>query len=95
MARKEIYQIRQHSIGFSVIKGDLDFNPTGSYNVSPSGTECTCFASNKAICRHREMVQQWLSTEMPPNNAKTFREMMEDNYWYEYDRRRWVKGIDL
>jgi hypothetical protein len=95
MARKELYYIRfKGPDGFEVIKGDLDFNPTGTYHVDTSAKGCDCFASNKSTCRHRTMVRRWLSPERMTHETCTFREKMEANFWYEFDRDRWVKGID-
>lgn len=95
MARKEIYYVKfKGHEGFEVIKGDLDFNPTGAYHVDPSMRGCDCFASNKPICRHRDMVRRWMSPERLTNETVTFREKMEDNFWFEYDRQRWVKGVE-
>lgn len=95
MARNEIYHIHPKTTdtGFEVLKGDKDLNPTGKYTVDISGRFCDCFAGNKSTCRHRQMVDMWRSPERLADETCTFREKMEAGFWYEFDKRRWVKGI--
>jgi hypothetical protein len=101
MARKEIYSIQDIGEGkHRVLKGDHDFNPTGSYVTSAFGRFCDCFAGNKEICRHRTFVQDYLSNqptvtftdEHGKATEKTCREMIQDGWWLEIDKAKWVQG---
>lgn len=84
MARKELYQIRKtDNSHWRILKCDEDFNPTGEYQVSKTGShlECSCFASNKPICRHRIMVPEF-----------EVENRFDSHWWYSFDKKKWVEG---
>jgi len=87
MSYKHIYTVLSDGDPnkWRVIKMDRDFDKEGEYNVnfvpSPSGgfLTCDCFASNKATCRHRQMVT--LFNEQRLVNSRRA---------YDFDKKRWI-----
>lgn len=92
MAKGEIYTFRSGRVlpegqAFQCLKGTEDFEPTGSYEVILSERTgrlfCSCPASTRPTCRHRDMFQ--LFTEG---------EMVDSNRWYSFDSGTWIKGLE-
>lgn len=86
MSKKDIYSIRstEDPTKFRILKCDMDFNPTGEYHVSknPSGSmNCSCFAGNKDVCRHRTMVIEFQLSKK-----------VDSNSWFHFESRKWVQG---
>ena len=68
MSKHECYTVRKLTPNqFRVEKCDLDYNPTGFYDVSRVRGRffCDCLAGNKETCRHREMVKMCLKGTLP------------------------------
>ena len=88
MARNELYQVSEPTVDsggikhYTVQKFDLDFNPGSKYDVSQQGDwlNCSCFASNKSTCRHRQMIGIFTAEEkLGPGN------------FFHFDKNKWVK----
>lgn len=66
MARKDWYTVKDAGDqGYAVLKLDEDFRHTETYHVTRRpDVACTCFAGNKSTCRHRQIVQMYISNNL-------------------------------
>lgn len=88
MAKNELYQIHkvtEHQ--FKCLKFDMDFTPKGGYEISivKKRMECSCYASNRPTCRHRQMLALSLKEKK-----------INGGWYYDFDRGEWHSpAIDL
>lgn len=66
----DLYNAKPSGDGYRMTKFDSDLNPVGdsSYillpsSFDPSGWDCSCPASPRPICRHREMLPEFLTLD--------------------------------
>lgn len=91
MARNELYGIKRTSeTTWRVQKIDRDFEMTGHYDISDirDKLECTCFASNKPTCRHRQMIER-IKTD------PKFYEHMGNGGWFNFDKEQFINRINV
>lgn len=84
MAKHELYTFRTREPNkWTCVKVDKDFNPTGTYEMSKTGTyiECSCFASNKPTCRHRQMIPEF-----------EVEDRFNSHWFYSFDKGVWIEG---
>lgn len=83
MAKGDTYSVHRYSDQFAVTKFDKLGGEASVYFVSQGDhDECTCYASNKPDCRHRQMVRVFQEAERVDTNWRY-------NYDEKIEARKW------
>lgn len=78
-----LYNLRTTETAFKITKFDSDLNPESSYDISRSGSyewTCTCPASHRSTCRHRQMVPLMV-------------DRVDTGWFYNFDSKLWVDPL--